>query len=200
MKDQEDNTGLTDISRRIIPGSSLHKALCKYMTSTGSRYVGLSVPSTYPRNYSREKGKFWKKFPTDYVDEVESLLAQGSPRYVLNINRIKDTAQLVQVESEETYNRVLLSLFVQSVQQINPTSRLLYSMVNVKPLHGLGVFISCETNQCCFRYLVAKVHRPSYSESDIDIRLYVRDHVHHNSLLDLSVISKWMNCEYHTLY
>lgn len=192
---------MTDISRRIKPGCALHKALKRYMKVTGSSCVGLSVPTTYPGTYVKgECATFWRRFPIEYVDELEALLAQGSLRCVLTINNKRETADVLQVATIDDFNRTLLSLFVQSVQQINPTSRVLYSMVNLKPIHGLGVFVSCETNQCCFKYLAAKIHATTDDSDGSHIRLYVRDHVHHNSLLDLSVVNKWMSCEYHALY
>lgn len=190
---------MTDINRKIRRGSALYKALRNYMVSNDVTCVGLSVPSTHPSTYVKGVAeKFWMRFPEAYVDEVDSLLAQGRSRCALNINVKLGTADVIRVKSENVYNSVLLSLFVQSVQQLNPTSRVLYSMVNVKPMHGVGVFVSCETNQCCFRYLAAKLH-PSTTTDDSgqsDVRLYVREHVKHDSLLDLRVITKWMNCEY----
>lgn len=191
-KDNDD--GLTDIYRKITPGSELHNVLCKYMLTNRVNYVALMVPSSRPTSFiNRHMSRFSDRFPKEYVDDLDVLLAQGRscPR-VLVINHKNQEARMIEITSEETYYSVLFSMFVQSVQQINPTSRMLYLMIGMQPKFGLGKFVDSETNQCCFRYLVFK---KKVIRGDVVIKVYVRDHVHHKSLLDLSSVSKWFNCE-----
>ena len=206
LLDQVSDEGLTSINRRVTPGTELHSILTDYMTSAGATYVALAVPQTSPETYSKHKTDFFsEKFPDEYVREVEGLLAQDpASGAVLILNLLRETAEVFRVKTLKDYHRVLLSLFVQSVQQINPTSRILFEMKDLAPSFGVGKFVSCETNQCCFRYLTAKLcckgGRTGAQTGGQEVRLYVRDHVHHNSLLDLSVISKWMSAEYAPAY
>lgn len=189
---KNDPSGLTDIFRRIAPGSDLHNVLCKYMLTHGVEYVALSVPSVRPWKYiDKPMPRFSQRFPEDYVDNLDSLLAQGDPR-VLIINHKSRSARVVKVDSLKAYNSTLLSMFVQSLQQINRKSRILYHMVGVTPPYGIGKFVLAETYQCCFRNLVCKL---KVTRGEFEVRLYVRGHVHHTSLLDLSSVSKWLNCE-----
>ena len=189
---KKDSDGLTDLYRRIIPGSDLHNVICQYMLTRGLTYVALSVPSSRPTFFNTSNTpKFSDRFPKEYVDDLDSLLAQDNR--VLSINRKTKEAEMIKVYSEKTYNEALLSMFVQSVQQINPTSQLLYLMVGLKPRFGRGRFVSSETNQCCFKNLVLKLKVTS--RGSFDIRVFVREHVNHTDLLVLSSLSKWMNCE-----
>ena len=197
MDDAEHSANHTDLSRRIKLGSCLYRTLLDYMTSMNTEYVGLSVPVSDPEWYQPKCAKFVDRFPKEYVDEVEALLAQGG--CVLTLNKRKsDDVSLFRVTSEKDFTRVLLSLFVQSVQQRNRHAGMLYAMVNISPSLKNSkrcVFVS-ETNQCCFRHLTAKI---VYKNRAIppDIRLYVRSHIQHDTLLDLGVITKWFDCERH---
>ena len=191
-KDTHD--GLTDIYRKVAPGTHLHSVLCEYMLTRGLEFVALTVPTVRPSEFVvKNLSRFSQKFPQEYTDNLDALLAQGGddPR-VLVINCQSKSAQLVKVDSLQKYNETLLSLFVQSLQQINKTSRVLYRMVGQVPKHGLGKFVSSETNQCCFKNLVCKLKA---NRGGFEIKLYVRGHLNHNSLLDLSTVSKWFNCE-----
>ena len=191
MPFKQDSQGLTDLYRRVTPGSDLHNTICEYMLNHGLKYVALSVPTTRPTFYKTGNiHNFGDRFPKDYVDDLDSLLAQGNQ--VLSINRKKKEAKRIQVLSQEKYNQVLLSIFVQSVQQINPTSRILYRMNGLKPRFGLGKFASSDTNQCCFKNLVLRL---KVTCGMLEIRMYVSEHINHNSLLVLSAVSKWFNCE-----
>lgn len=188
---KQNSDDLTDLYRQIVRGSDLHNALCEYMLTHKLTYVALSVPTSRPTFFNTGiTPRFCDKFPKEYVDDLDTLLAQSNR--VLTINRGMKKAKMVEVYSEKTYNEALLSMFIQSVQQINPTSRLLYSMVGLEPKFGLGKFVSSETNQCCFKYLVFKL---KVTRGSFVIRVYVRSHVNHTSLLVLSAVSKWFNCE-----
>ena len=132
MDDAEHSANHTDLSRRIKLGSCLYRTLLDYMTSMNTEYVGLSVPVSDPEWYQPKCAKFVDRFPKEYVDEVEALLAQGG--CVLTLNKRKsDDVSLFRVTSEKDFTRVLLSLFVQSVQQRNRHAGMLYAMVNISP-------------------------------------------------------------------
>lgn len=187
MPYKKDTDGLTDLYQEITPASCLHNVICTYMKTHRLTYIALSVPSSRPAFFNAAKAKFCDKFPKEYVNELDSLFSQSAK--VLIINRKKRDAKIVEVNSEKTYNEALLSIFVQSVQQINPTSRLLYAMVGLKPRFGLGKFVASETNQCCFKNLVIKL------KCSGELRVYVRDHINHKTLLVLNAVSKWLDCK-----
>lgn len=191
---QESDTGLTDIYRKVVPGSDIHRVLCKFMLTRKLKYVGLSAPSARPTSFmNNQQPKFHDRFPQEYVRDVDTLLGQGGgvPK-VLVINHHTKKARTVKVNDRKTYDQVILSMFVQSVQQLNRTSRLLYRMVNLPPKFGIGTFVSSETTHCCFKNLVAKLKINTRSE--FEIKFYVRDHVNHSGQVDLSSVSKWFNC------
>lgn len=195
MPFQESDAGLSDIYRTAVQGSDMHSVLCEFMLTRGLKYVGLSAPSARPKSFLKKpQPRFHERFPKEYVRDVDTLLGQGGtvPK-VLVINYRPKKAWAVKVTDEQTYNQVILSMFVQSVQQLNRTSRLLYSMVDLAPMYGMGTFVSSETTQCCFKNLVAKLK--TNVRGEFEIKFYVRDHVSHSGLVDLSSVSKWFNCE-----
>lgn len=195
MPFQRTDDGLTDIYRKAVTGSDIHRVLCGYMQKRGIKYVGLSTPKVRPTSFIVQKmPRFYNRFPEEYVREVDTLLGQGgNVPEALVINHETNKARTVKVSSLKMYNSVLLSLFVQSVQQVNQTSRILYRMVGLVPEHGLGKFISSETTQCCFQNLVAKLN--STNRGEFEIKFFVRDHIRHNSPFDHSSVSKWFNCD-----
>lgn len=195
MPFQESDVGLSDVYRKAVPGSDVYRVLRDFMLTRGLTYAGLSAPSERPTSYvDKTLPRFQDRFPEGYVRDLDTLLGQGGlvPE-VLILNLRPTKATTVKVTEEATYNRVLLSMFVQSVQQLNRTSRILYKMVKLPPRFGVGTFVSSDTTQCCFKNLVAKLKINTLGE--IDIKFYVRDHVTHKGLVDLSSISKWFNCE-----
>jgi hypothetical protein len=195
MPFQESDAGLSDIYRRAVPGSDIHRVLCKFMLTRGLKYVGLTAPSARPSSYvDKAVPNFHEHFPEDYSRDLDTLLGHGgSVPTVLIINQRSKEATAVKVTDRDTYNRVLLSMFVQSVQQLNRTSRMLFRMVGLPPKFGMGTFVSSETTQCCFKNLVAKLKTTPRGE--FEINFFVKDHIHHSSLLDLSSIAKWFNSE-----
>jgi len=191
-----DDDGLTNMYQRIKPGTALYKRLSTYMRETGVGYVRLAVPSTRPHSYdiSKNLSQFSNRFPKDYVDEVEAMLAQYDPRGVLCIVTSTNKADLVNVTSLDTYNSALKTLFFQSVQHINPTSPILYLMINQTPPPGKGRFVTSKLAHCCVKHLTVKLV-PQPSNKPCDLRLYVMDHINHTSSLDFVTIGKWFNAE-----
>lgn len=187
--------GMTDISRRLIKESALHKTLSSYMASKGLRYVQLTHPRSRPSTYDTKRGiPFLQRFPAEYVEEFEGMLAQSGD--VIVINPVKHTAEVVHVLSDTVYNSALLSLFVQSIQQVNPTSRMLYSMVGRPPAHGVGRFVSSETSQCCFKYIIVGAQKGYRGVDEFDLRLYVANHINHTCILDLESVAYWFSSEH----
>lgn len=190
---------LSRTNLRIKKHSQLYNALLDHMLQENVRYLALSVPDCVPHYFRklRKEEKFWKKIPPDYVENVEALLAQGQGAgftKILVVNSRNSTAEMI--DAFDKYESVLLSLFVQSVQQRNPTSRLLYEMVGEDPVHGVGTFAECETFNCCFRSLVVKMTevKKSGKKLDVQLTLHTRRHLCHSKHPQIDVITKWFNC------
>ena len=181
-----------------IGKSNVYKPLVDYMVKNNSRYVALNSPQTRPEFFKKDLSiPFHKKFPDRYVHEFESLLAQSDPKgSILCVSPFKNKCEIIKIKSsKENYDSGLLSFFIQSIQQINPTSNLLYEMLEVHPKHRSGTFVTSDTNHCCFKKLIVKMaRRPTtdYSSNNIELILMVQDHVNHSGLLNMSALNKWL--------
>ena len=198
---QRDNNdeGLSNIYKTIPVGkNNLYKVLVDYMIENNTRYIGLYVPRARPEYFKKDLSlPFHKRFPESYVHDFESLIAQSDPNIsILCVYPYKSMCEIKKLKNnKDSYESALLSFFIQSVHQINPTSRILYEMQGFPPKYGCGKFITSDTNQCCFKKLVAKmVSRPSpdYIANNVELILMVEDHVKHTEMLNVATLNKWL--------
>ena len=180
-----------------IPKNSLHEALVPYMLYNNTRYVALLAPRAIPEFFNKELNiPFNKRFPDIYVHEFESLIAQSDiQKNIIHINPRDGRCKIEYISRDkDKYESALLSFFIQSVQEINPQSKILYDMAGISPKRRSKNITSSGTNHCCFKKIVVKmVSAPVDDTSNcIKLVLMIQDHVNHKKDLNVSALNKWL--------
>lgn len=189
---------LVDTGLRMDKRSTLAKLIVRYMNEERTRYVSLSTPNQSPRSFDKSAKSLIDKFPEEYVHDLEGLLNQSKVPRVLVVS-LKDGSATTLVNATTKYDSVVLSFFTQSVQQRNPTAGILYEMIGRPPPRKKGVFLDCETLNCCFRHSVVRlIDAERHDSLSYALALDVRFHQCVNNMdpekIPVDTMMKWFRC------
>lgn len=194
-----------DLNRVLKPGTAFYKTLEQYMYTVRSTVIGLFTMQCKPTSFNKAENvePYASRFPVEYVHEFEGYLAQGA--WAVAINDETKEAIAHAIDTKEKYNSALATMFVQSVQHLNPFSSMLYDLANSNVLKNLskedeanickgndnGYRMKSGLCQCCVKRLIAVMAYGPHGE--IVIKLKVSRHVgQHNGPINFQTVTRWL--------
>ncbi len=184
------NEDLLDLRRTVTPTCGAYKAILEVMERRGCSTLWLTKPKTRPAYVAAQEFLCGEKpfhlcVPSDFREEVERMAnaAQGD---VLVLK--PETAYVKSMKTDK--EGILYSFFVQSVQHLNKSSRVLFALAGRRPQHGLGVFQSSKLRQCCLDHLFFHLQKKP-GGGDLEVKVYIGGHSGHLALPLLQTLKRW---------
>lgn len=133
---------VVDLRRSVDPTSDFYEIILKLMERRQCSALWLTKPKTRPsfveaQSFFDGRKKFCECVPAEFREEVESLMSHAGKK--IDVAVIKPTTSYFKM-MRDNKDSVICSFFVQAVQHLNKSSRILYALAGKDAKKGVGVF------------------------------------------------------------
>ena len=181
---------LLDLRRAVTPTCEAYEAIVKLMERRRCSTLWLTKPKTRPAYVAAQEflddGKpFHLCVPPDFREEVERM-ANAARGDVLVLK--PDAAYVKPMKKDK--EGILYSFFVQSVQHLNKSSRVLFALAGRRSQRSLGLFQSSELRGCCLDHLFFHLQKKP-GGGDLELKVFIGGHSGHLALPPLQTLRRW---------
>jgi len=182
---------LLDLRRAVTPTCEAYEAIVKLMERRGCSTLWLTKPKTRPtyvaaQEFLAGEKPFHSCVPPNFREEVERL--SNASRGDVLVLKPDGAAYVKSMKKGE--EGILYSFFVQSVQHLNKSSRVLFALAGRRSQRGLGVFQSSELKQCCVDHLFFHLQKKP-GGGDLELKVFIGGHSEHLALPSLQTLKRW---------